>query len=108
MGRRLRPRRQYSPTSGDALRSGCVLCRFLRAVRRLLENRDHSISRQSLRHDLNDLLSRPFPDRVRQRNQVPFENRMPLNIGQLMSIPFILVGVYLIYASRRTPQTDGQ
>ena len=67
MGRRLRPRGQYSPTSGDALRGGRVLCRFLRALRRLLEDRDHSISRQSLRHDLNDLLSRPFPDRVRQR-----------------------------------------
>jgi phosphatidylglycerol---prolipoprotein diacylglyceryl transferase len=40
-----------------------------------------------------------------KENQVPFENRMPLNMGQLMSIPFILVGVYLIYASRRMPQT---
>ena len=43
-----------------------------------------------------------------KENQVPFENRMPLNMGQLMSIPFILVGVYLIYASRRMPRTDGQ
>ena len=25
-----------------------------------------------------------------KENQVPFENRMPLNMGQLMSIPFIL------------------
>jgi phosphatidylglycerol---prolipoprotein diacylglyceryl transferase len=40
-----------------------------------------------------------------KENQAPFENRMPLNMGQLMSIPFILVGVYLIYASRRMPQT---
>ena len=43
-----------------------------------------------------------------KENQVPFENRMPWNMGQLMSIPFILVGVYLIYASRRIPRTDGQ
>ena len=41
-----------------------------------------------------------------KENQVPFENRMPLNMGQLMSIPFILTGVYLIYASRRMPRTD--
>jgi phosphatidylglycerol:prolipoprotein diacylglycerol transferase len=40
-----------------------------------------------------------------KENQVPFENRMPLNMGQLMSIPFILTGVYLIYASRRRPRT---
>jgi phosphatidylglycerol---prolipoprotein diacylglyceryl transferase len=43
-----------------------------------------------------------------KENQVPFENRMPLNMGQLMSIPFILVGVYLIYASRRMPRTDAR
>ena len=36
-----------------------------------------------------------------KENQVPFESRMPLNMGQLLSIPFILAGVYLIYASRR-------
>ena len=40
-----------------------------------------------------------------KENQVPFENRMPLNMGQLMSIPFILTGVYLIYASRRMPRS---
>lgn len=41
-----------------------------------------------------------------KENQVPFESRLPLNMGQLLSIPFILLGVYLIYASRiksRTP-----
>jgi len=37
-----------------------------------------------------------------KENQVPFENGMPLNMGQLLSIPFILAGVYLIYASQRT------
>ena len=43
-----------------------------------------------------------------KENQVPFENRMPLNMGQLMSIPFILTGVYLIHASRRMPRADGR
>ncbi len=36
-----------------------------------------------------------------KENQVPFENRMPLNMGQLLSVPFILAGIALIYASYR-------
>jgi prolipoprotein diacylglyceryltransferase len=36
---------------------------------------------------------------------VPFESRLALNMGQLLSIPFILLGVYLIYASRITSRT---
>ncbi|MGE5304411.1 MAG: prolipoprotein diacylglyceryl transferase [Alphaproteobacteria bacterium] len=39
-----------------------------------------------------------------KENQVPFENGMPLNMGQLLSIPFIVAGLYLIYASHRTVQ----
>ena len=38
-----------------------------------------------------------------KENQVPFENHLPLNMGQLLSIPFILTGIVLIYASSRTP-----
>jgi prolipoprotein diacylglyceryl transferase len=34
-----------------------------------------------------------------KENQVSFENQLPLNMGQLLSIPFILAGLYLIYAS---------
>ncbi len=34
-----------------------------------------------------------------KENQVPFENQMPLNMGQLLSIPFIIAGLYLIYTS---------
>lgn len=34
-----------------------------------------------------------------KENQVPFESRLPLNRGQVLSIPFILLGVYLIYVS---------
>ncbi len=43
-----------------------------------------------------------------KENQVQFENRLPLNMGQLLSIPFILFGIYLIYASRRMSQTRAQ
>jgi prolipoprotein diacylglyceryl transferase len=39
-----------------------------------------------------------------KENQVPFENQLPLNMGQLLSIPFILAGVYLVYASRKQPR----
>jgi phosphatidylglycerol:prolipoprotein diacylglycerol transferase len=38
-----------------------------------------------------------------KENQVPFERYLPLNMGQLLSIPFIVAGIYLIYASRGTP-----
>jgi prolipoprotein diacylglyceryltransferase len=34
-----------------------------------------------------------------KENQVPFEKQMPLNMGQLLSIPFIAAGLYLIYIS---------
>jgi prolipoprotein diacylglyceryl transferase len=43
-----------------------------------------------------------------KENQVPFESRLPLNMGQLLSIPFILVGVYLVYALRRSSRTPAQ
>ncbi|XAZ81957.1 prolipoprotein diacylglyceryl transferase (plasmid) [Fibrella sp. ES10-3-2-2] len=34
-----------------------------------------------------------------KENQVAFENQMPLNVGQLLSIPAILLGIYLIVKS---------
>ena len=40
-----------------------------------------------------------------KENQVPFESHLPLNIGQLLSIPFVLAGLYFIYASGRKPPT---
>jgi phosphatidylglycerol---prolipoprotein diacylglyceryl transferase len=40
-----------------------------------------------------------------KENQVPFESQWPLNMGQLLSIPFILAGIHLIYMSRRTSRT---
>jgi phosphatidylglycerol:prolipoprotein diacylglycerol transferase len=41
-----------------------------------------------------------------KENQVPFESHLPLNMGQLLSIPFIATGVALIYASGRTSRKD--
>jgi prolipoprotein diacylglyceryltransferase len=37
-----------------------------------------------------------------KENQVPFESRMPLDMGQILSIPFIVAGAYLIYRSRKS------
>jgi prolipoprotein diacylglyceryltransferase len=38
-----------------------------------------------------------------KENQLPFESRLPLNLGQLLSTPFVVAGLYFIYASRRKP-----
>jgi prolipoprotein diacylglyceryltransferase len=41
-----------------------------------------------------------------KKNQVPFEKYMPLNMGQLLSIPFMAAGLYLIYIScKKAPAT---
>jgi prolipoprotein diacylglyceryl transferase len=37
-----------------------------------------------------------------KEDQVGFEEGMPLNMGQLLSIPFIAVGIFLIWFSRET------
>lgn len=37
-----------------------------------------------------------------KENQVPFEDSIPLNMGQWLSIPFILIGLYLIFRVRKT------
>ncbi len=39
-------------------------------------------------------IARFFIEFVKE-NQVPFENGMPLNMGQLLSIPFVIVGLLL-------------
>lgn len=43
-----------------------------------------------------------------KENQVAFENALPLNMGQLLSIPYIIVGIVLIYGWQRTTSTDAQ
>ena len=41
-----------------------------------------------------------------KENQVPFEEHLVLNMGQLLSIPFIVAGAYLIYLScKKAPAT---
>jgi prolipoprotein diacylglyceryltransferase len=35
-----------------------------------------------------------------KENQEAFENNMVLNMGQLLSIPLILIGIYLVYSSK--------
>jgi prolipoprotein diacylglyceryltransferase len=34
-----------------------------------------------------------------KENQESFENALPINMGQILSIPFVLVGIYMIYRS---------
>lgn len=34
-------------------------------------------------------------------NQVPFENNIPLNMGQWLSIPFVMAGIILLFYSHR-------
>ncbi|MEZ0538633.1 prolipoprotein diacylglyceryl transferase [Fibrella arboris] len=38
-----------------------------------------------------------------KENQVAFENTLPLNMGQILSIPAVLVGIYFVVKSRQTP-----
>ena len=38
-----------------------------------------------------------------KENQVPFEDRLPLNMGQILSIPLVMVGVYILIRSYRKP-----
>ena len=36
-----------------------------------------------------------------KENQESFENALPINMGQILSIPFILVGIYMIFKSKK-------
>jgi prolipoprotein diacylglyceryltransferase len=37
-----------------------------------------------------------------KEEQVAFEKGMPLNMGQLLSVPFIAVGIFLVWFSTKT------
>lgn len=37
-----------------------------------------------------------------KENQVNFENSLPINMGQILSIPFVIVGVYFFLKSKRS------
>ena len=35
-----------------------------------------------------------------KENQVPFEDVLPINLGQILSIPFILLGIYFVFLKK--------
>jgi phosphatidylglycerol:prolipoprotein diacylglycerol transferase len=42
-----------------------------------------------------------------KENQVPFEDKLPLNMGQILSIPLVLVGVFILIRSyKQSPAND--
>jgi phosphatidylglycerol:prolipoprotein diacylglycerol transferase len=41
-----------------------------------------------------------------KENQVPFEDKLPLNMGQILSIPLVLVGIYILSRSYRQPSEN--
>lgn len=43
------------------------------------------------------LFTERFFDEFVKENQVDFENTMALNMGQILSIPFVLIGIYFIW-----------
>jgi prolipoprotein diacylglyceryl transferase len=47
------------------------------------------------------LFTERIVDEFFKENQASFENDLPLNMGQLLSIPFILIGIYMMIRSRR-------
>ena len=50
-------------------------------------------------------LTRFFIEFLKER-QVAFEDGMALDMGQLLSLPFIAVGIYMIVRSLRRPAED--
>lgn len=36
-----------------------------------------------------------------KENQEPFESALPLNLGQLLSLPFILIGIYFVFYGKK-------
>lgn len=65
------------------------------------------------RHKLNDgfifgvflvtLFTLRFIDEFFKINQEAFEAQLPINMGQILSIPFVLAGIYLIYRAKSRP-----
>ncbi len=41
-----------------------------------------------------------------KENQVPFEDKLPLNMGQILSIPLVFIGIFILIRSYRTPQSN--
>jgi len=43
-----------------------------------------------------------------KENQVPFEDALPLNMGQLLSIPFVLAGLFVLWKSSKGSSGNNQ
>lgn len=41
-----------------------------------------------------------------KENQVPFEDQLPLNMGQILSIPLVLIGIFILLRSYRQSQPN--
>jgi prolipoprotein diacylglyceryltransferase len=46
------------------------------------------------------LFTERFFDEFLKENQAAFENNLTLNMGQILSIPFVLFGIYMMWRSR--------
>jgi phosphatidylglycerol---prolipoprotein diacylglyceryl transferase len=51
---------------------------------------------------LTILFTLRFADEFFKINQVPFEDHMALNMGQILSIPFVVIGIILLIKTART------
>ena len=51
------------------------------------------------------LFTERFVDEFFKENQVDFEGGLLFNMGQFLSIPFVLVGIYMMIRSRQTSRT---
>jgi prolipoprotein diacylglyceryltransferase len=49
---------------------------------------------------LTILFSLRFIDEFFKVNQVAFENNLPVNMGQILSIPFIMIGILLLFKAQ--------
>lgn len=49
-----------------------------------------------------------FLDEFVKENQVGFEDEMMLNMGQILSIPFILIGIYFMWRAKKVAVTPPQ
>jgi prolipoprotein diacylglyceryltransferase len=36
-----------------------------------------------------------------KENQEAFENALPINMGQILSIPFVAIGIYMMFRSKK-------
>ncbi|TAF64439.1 MAG: prolipoprotein diacylglyceryl transferase [Cytophagales bacterium] len=49
-----------------------------------------------------------FIDEFFKVNQVDFESKLPFNMGQILSIPAILLGLYILYLSQKNKEKNTQ